>query len=156
MNDISAHITYREATFSQTAVRLGIPNAPDVNALVAMQVVAQQCFEPARDRFGPIRVSSFYRSPALNKAIGGSLTSDHCLGRAIDCQAVEGHGVTNADLFHWMRDHLDYDQLIWEFGDDAEPAWVHVGYRSVATNRHQSLRASRVGGSVVYSQFEDV
>jgi uncharacterized protein YcbK (DUF882 family) len=115
-----------------------------------MRLVAAECFEPARTACGPLRITSFYRSPALNRAIGGSPTSDHVNGRAID---MEGMKVSNADLFLWCRHHLDFDQLIWEFGDDANPAWVHVGYRSKPTNRHQTIRAVRTATGTEYLPY---
>lgn len=147
---ISDHITYREATRSQTAERMGIDNTPDAAALARMADVADACFEPLRQHFGvPIGVSSFYRSPTLNAAIGGSRSSDHCLGAAIDLDAIPGTGVTNSALFWWLRQHVSFDQLIWEFGDDTEPAWVHVSYRAMA-NRGQVLRARREAGATRY------
>jgi hypothetical protein len=146
---VSPHCTLAEATRSQTATRLGLDNTPAPAVLTAMQSVAEHCFEPARRHFGPVRVSSFYRSPALNAAIGGSATSDHCLGRAIDLDA-DGSTVTNAALFGWLRERVPFDQLIWEFGDTETPAWVHVSYREGA-NRGQVLRAvHRPGGGTVY------
>lgn len=149
MTFISPHCSYREATFSITAERRGIDNTPPPAALDNMRLVAAQCFEPIREQFGPIRITSFYRSPALNKAIGGSQTSDHCLGRSIDVEDIEG---ANADLFAWARVHLVFDQLISEFGTAEEPAWVHISYRP-SGNRQQVLRATRVNGAVRYTPF---
>lgn len=147
---ISPHLSLREATRSQTAERQGIDNTPDAAAVANMRRVAAACFEPARLHFGvPIGVSSFYRSPVLNAAIGGAASSDHCLGRAIDLDAIPGTGLTNAALFTWLRAHVPFDQLIWEFGDDADPAWVHVSFREGA-NRGQVLRARRQGSRTVY------
>lgn len=139
---ISAHISLREATASQTATRLGIPNTPPASVLDAMRTVAEACFEPARAHFGKaILVSSFYRSPALNAAIGGSPTSDHCLGRAID---LDSDDPSNLDLFNWLRENVPFDQLINEFPDEhGNPDWVHISYRSPSTNRQQVLRARR-------------
>ena len=147
---ISEHVSLHEATRSQTATRLGIANEPGPDMLVPMQAVAEYCFEPARRHFGrAIYVSSFYRSPELNKAIGGSPTSDHCLGRAMDLDADTYGGLTNAQLFDWLRANVPFDQLIWEFGDDANPAWVHVSYRG-PSNRGLVLRARLVGGKTTY------
>jgi hypothetical protein len=106
-----------------------------------MRLVARKCFEPLREWHGkPIGISSFYRSPKLNKAINGSPRSQHCKGQAIDIDAdIFNNGVTNAKLFEWLRNNVDYDQLIWEFGTDKNPAWVHISYVSTEKNRRQVL-----------------
>jgi hypothetical protein len=140
---ISAHITYAEATKSQTAERLGIDNTPNAAQLVAMQRVAEMCFEPLRAQFGvPIGITSFFRCPALNTAIGGSSKSQHRFGEAIDLDADVFGGLTNKDAFDWLRANVVFDQLIWEFGTDESPAWVHVSY-SGPEGRKQVLRAVR-------------
>ena len=147
---ISKHISYKEATQSQTATRLGIPNVPSQYDVQNMQLLAEKVFEPLREFFDvPIYVSSFYRSKELNKAIGGSSRSQHCEGRAIDLDDVYG-GVTNAEMFQFIANILDYDQLIWEFGNDENPAWVHVSYVSEDQNRKQMLRATKKNGKTIY------
>lgn len=148
---ISQHISYSEATKSQTATRLGIDNAPDAEALEAMQHVASTIFEPVRAHFGgrPIAITSFYRSPALNHAIGGSATSQHCRGEAIDIDADVFDGPTNRAIFEYIRTQLAFDQLIWEFGTDENPAWVHVSAK-VQGNRGQVLRAIKADGFTRY------
>ncbi|MCB0401817.1 MAG: peptidase M15 [Flavobacteriales bacterium] len=147
--NISAHITYKEATRSNTATRRGIKNVPNAKQLEAMKALAEQVFEPLRSHFNkPIRVNSFFRSIALNKAIGGSSTSQHCKGEAVDLDATSGF--TNKQIYDYIRDNLEFDQLIWEFGTDAEPDWVHVSFRADSANRKQQLRASRKGGKSVY------
>jgi hypothetical protein len=151
---ISAHISYAEATKSADAIRRGLPNVPDAEELECMRTVADKVFEPLRERFGvPIRITSFFRSEEVNRAIGGSVTSDHCKGRAIDMD-MDGTGwaVTNRDLFQHIREHLPFDQLIWEHGDNDQPDWVHVSYREGA-NRKQVLRAYRVGKETKYRQW---
>lgn len=127
MKKISKYITYQEATTSQTAVRRGIKNVPSDKELVAMQLVGIRVFDKVREHFGvPLRVSSFYRSEELNKVIGGSMTSQHVKGQAID---IQGTGrVTNKMIFDYIKDNLDFTQLIWEYGNDKNPAWVHVSY----------------------------
>lgn len=138
--NISGHVTYKEGTHSNTATRRKIKNIPNENQLMAMKRVAVSVFEPLRRRFGkPIRVTSFFRSIALNKAIGGSKTSQHCKGEAMDLQATGG--ITNAQLFHYIKNNLDFDQLIWEFGSDSEPAWIHVSFKLIGKNRKRVLRA---------------
>jgi|GEM_PF-217167 len=146
---ISKHISYKEATHSNTATRRGIKNVPTEKHLTAMKALAKNVFEPVRVHFDkPIRVNSFFRSSALNKAIGGSTTSQHCKGEAIDMDATKGF--TNKQIYNYIKNNLEYDQLIWEFGTDKEPDWVHVSYRADGKNRKQQLRASRKGRKTVY------
>ena len=146
---ISDHISMKEALRSNTAQRLGINNMPDNETLVTMQVTAQHIFEPLRNHFNePIYISSFYRSPELNKAIGGSTNSQHCKGEAIDIDDVYSKA-TNADFFNYIKDRLDFDQLIWEFGDDKQPDWVHVSY-SIGNNRRRILKALKQNGKTIY------
>lgn len=143
-NKISDHITYEEATKSQTAIRLGISNEPTVAQLKAMQNVAEKVFEPTRNHFNiPIAVTSFFRSVQLNRAIGGSSRSQHCNGEAIDMDADVFGGVTNQQIYEYVRDNLDFDQLIHEHGTESNPAWVHVSYKLVGPNRRQIIRAYR-------------
>lgn len=138
---ISEHITYEEATFSDTAIRAGVDNTPEKEHLDNMIEVANRCFEPVRAHFGvPIKVSSFYRSKKVNSLVkGSSKTSQHMVGQAIDLQAISGTGITNADIYQYIKNNLDFDQLIWEYGNDVQPAWVHVSY-SKEKNRKQLLR----------------
>ena len=137
---ISKHISYKEGTHSNTATRRRMRNEPDEVQLKAMKLLSKEVFEPLRAHFDqPIRVNSFFRSAALNKAIGGSRTSQHCSGEAIDIDAT--NGVTNKQLFDYIKDNLDFDQLIWEFGTDKNPDWVHVSYTETRANRKQILKA---------------
>ena len=139
----------KEALRSNTAQRLGIDNMPDNDTLVTMQITAQHIFEPLRNHFNePIYISSFYRSPELNKAIGGSAKSQHCKGEAIDIDDVYSKA-SNADFFNYIKDKLEFDQLIWEFGDDENPAWVHVSY-SLGKNRMRILKAIKENGKTKY------
>ncbi len=150
MENISKHISYKEATRSNTALRRGIENIPDVEELENMKVIAEKVFEPLRKWVGgPIKINSFYRSPELNVAIGGSKKSQHCHGQAIDIDDTYGHR-SNASMFHHLRYSLDYDQIIWEFGDDKNPAWVHVSYVSEEKNRHRCLQAYKENGKTKY------
>ena len=150
MENISKHISYKEATRSNTALRRGIENIPDVEELENMKLIAKKVFEPLRKWVGgPIKINSFYRSPELNVAIGGSKKSQHCHGHAIDIDDTYGHG-SNAYMFHHLRYSLDYDQIIWEFGDDKNPAWVHVSYVSEEKNRHMCLQAYKENGKTKY------
>ena len=150
MDKISDHISYKEATRSNTALRRGIENIPDVEELENMKLIAEKVFEPLRKWVGgPIKINSFYRSPELNVAIGGSKKSQHCHGQAIDIDDTYGHR-SNASMFHHLRYAMDYDQIIWEFGDDKNPAWVHVSYVSEEKNRHRCLQAYKENGKTKY------
>lgn len=157
MEKISDHISWNEATKSQTATRRGIDNFPNEIQLSNMRLVANKCFEPLRNWHGKaIGISSFFRSPELNTAIGGSKTSQHCAGSedkkeaAIDIDAdMYNNGITNADIFYWLDKNVEYDQLIWEFGTDENPAWVHVSYRDGA-NRKMKLVAKKIDGKTNY------
>ena len=141
MENISKHISYREGIRSTTADRLGIDNKPGQVELVNMEVIAERIFEPLRDWVGgPIRINSFYRGPQLNKAIGGSKRSQHMEGRAMDLDDTYGHK-TNAEMFYYIKQNLDFDQLIWEFGTDENPNWIHVSYVSEDGNRQRCLKA---------------
>lgn len=147
---ITEHITYHEACHSFTAKRLGIPNTPSEYQMWNMVVLSTEVFEPLRKWVGgPIKINSFFRSPDLNRAIGGSTKSQHCEGRAIDLDDVYGHK-TNAEMFEYISKNLDYDQLIWEFGDDNNPDWVHVSYVDHDTNRKRNLRAVKKEGKTIY------
>lgn len=147
--NISEHISMKEALRSNTAKRLGIDNMPDNDTLVTMQITAEHIFEPLRNKFNePIYISSFYRSPELNKAIGGSAKSQHCKGEAIDIDDVYSKA-SNADFFNYIKDKLEFDQLIWEFGNDENPAWVHVSY-NLGKNRMRILKAIKENGKTKY------
>jgi hypothetical protein len=147
---LSKHLDLAEVTRSESAKREGIINMPTPEHYENLKVIAEKIFEPIREHFGvPILISSGYRSEALNVYIGGSRSSDHSKGRALDLD-MDGSssGVTNKMIFNFIKDNLEYDQLINEF----DFGWVHVGYRLNA-NRKQTLRATRVNGKVQYSPY---
>jgi hypothetical protein len=138
---ISKHISFIEATKSKTALKYGISNNPSEEIIKVMKLTAKKVFEPLREEMlVPIAVTSFYRSPQLNTKLGGSKTSSHVKGEAIDIDADVFGLITNKDIFDYIKDNLEFDQLIWEFGDDNEPAWIHVSYRE-GNNRNQILKA---------------
>ena len=140
---ISDHITYAEAIHSNTAKRKRIDNTPNPTQVEAMKLTAQEVFEPLREWVGgPIKVNSFFRSVALNEAIGGVASSQHCKGQAIDLDDVYGRK-SNAEMFHWIKENLCFDQLIWEFGTDMNPNWIHVSFVSKEENRNRCLKAYR-------------
>ena len=147
---ISKHISYKEGVYSITATRKGIDNTPGDDQLHFMEIIAEKVFEPLRKWVnGPIKINSFYRCPELNKAIGGSATSQHCKGQAMDIDDTFNRA-TNAEMFHWVKKNLDFDQMIWEFGDDDNPDWVHISYISEDKNRNRCLRAYRDNGKTTY------
>ena len=141
MENISKHITYAEAIHSNTAKRKCIDNTPNPTQVENMKILAEKVFEPLRECVGrPIKVNSFFRSAELNEAIGGSKTSQHCKGQAIDVDDVYG-GKTNAEMYTWIKENLNFDQMIWEFGTDMNPNWVHISYVSEEDNRNRCLKA---------------
>ena len=147
---ISKHISDREGVYSTTATRRGIDNTPDKEHLDNMKLLAEKIFEPLRKWVrGPIRINSFYRGPELNKAIGGSSKSQHCKGQAMDIDDNGCHK-TNAEMYAWIKDNVEFDQMIWEFGDDDNPNWVHVSYVSPEENRNRCLKAYREDGKTKY------
>ena len=140
--NISDHITLAEATKSQTATRLHISNEPTEEQLKNMIFLAEMIFEPLRElKNVPIAITSFFRSEELNSAIGGSSSSQHCKGEAMDIDADIFGTWTNGEIFNYIKDNLEYDQLIWEFGDDENPNWVHVSIKMDGSNKCMTLRA---------------
>jgi len=147
---ISEHISYKEGVYSRTATRLDIDNEPNNEQMDNMCLIAQEVFEPLRMWVGgPIKINSFFRSPKLNKAIGGSTKSQHCHGQAIDIDDTFNRA-TNAEMYEFIKEHLDFDQMIWEFGDEDNPDWVHVSYVSEAKNRNRCLQAYKENGRTKY------
>ncbi len=147
---ISEHISLKEGIKSHTATRLNIDNIPRELDLINMKTIAEQVFEPLRKWVGgPIAINSFYRSPQLNSAIGGSTTSQHCIGCALDLDDNYGHK-TNAEMYEYIKNNLDFDQIIWEFGTDENPNWVHVSYVSEDANRRRCLKAYKENGKTKY------
>ena len=148
---ISPNLTLAEVSKSNTAIKLGIDNEPKGEHLNNMIHTANAIFQPMREHFGkPIFVSSGYRSPELNKAIGGAATSQHCKGEALDLDNDAVEYPTNKDIFNYIKNHLDFDQLIWEF----DGAWVHVSYNK-DKNRKQVLRALKVNGKTIYQPYTE-
>jgi hypothetical protein len=153
---LSKNLSLSECTKSNTAKRLGINNEPDEQVINNLRQIAENVFQPLRDHFDhPIYVSSGYRSPKLNAAIGGSKTSQHMAGRALDLDADIFKGLSNADIFNYIKDNLEFDQLIWEFGTDDNPDWVHVSYSAYDPNRGRVLKAVRLSdGAPAYKIVE--
>jgi hypothetical protein len=149
---LSKNLTLKECLRSKTAKRLGIDNTPEDETVIKnLEKVARFIFQPLRDAFGcPIYVSSGYRCPDLNRAIGGSKRSQHMEGRALDLDADVYQNCTNAQIFNWIKNNLDFDQIVWEFGTEDNPDWVHVSYVSEDDNRNRCLVAKRDSKGKVY------
>ena len=146
---LSKNLTLVEATKSHTAIKYGISNKPSGDHLSNLIQIASKIFQPVRDHFQkPIIVSSGYRSQALNDIIGGASGSQHSKGEALD---LDG-SVDNFLIFEYIKNNLEFDQLIWEFGDDENPDWVHVSYKS-ENNRGEVLLAVRQNGRVIYKRW---
>lgn len=130
---ISKHITIEEATYSAKGVANKISNVPNESQLEAMQLVAEKLFEPLREWYGkPIKINSFFRNLEVNKLVGGSATSQHCKGEAIDISA--GSKTENKKLFDYVCKNLDFDQCINEYNF----TWIHISYKPKG-NRKQIL-----------------
>lgn len=143
---LSENFSLQEMTFSPSAIRKGIANKPTDEHIENLRILCEKVLQPIRDKMAcTINVSSGYRAPALNALIGGSRTSQHCFGQAADLQ-VEGR---NHEMFNFIKDNLEFDQVIWEFGTDSEPSWVHVSYNA-KHNRKQVLKAVKVNGKTQY------
>ena len=137
---ISKNLTLKECVASQTAIRFKIDNTPSIEVIENLKILAKNIFEPTRDYFKkPIKISSGFRSILLNKKIKGSKNSQHIEGKAFDLEGMEG--LTNASIFNYIKNNLVFDQLIWEYGDATNPAWVHVSFNK-NKNRQEILYIS--------------
>ena len=146
---VTEHVSYKEVTKSNTATRKGIENIPSGEQMENIKLLCEKVFEPLREHVGgPIAINSLFRSVELNRAIGGSSTSQHC---AMDIDDTLGR-MSNAEMFNFIKDNLDFDQLIWEYGNEDNPDWVHVSYKA-RDNRKQILKCSKVKGRTVYSIY---
>tara|TARA_Y100001937_G_scaffold51645_1_gene71657 strand:- start:991 stop:1461 length:471 start_codon:yes stop_codon:yes gene_type:complete len=150
MEKISKHISYHEGTYSRTAERRDLDNTPNKEQLKCMKEVAENLFEPLREWVGgPIKINSFFRGEPVNTAIGGSTRSQHMKGQAIDIDDTFRHK-TNAEMYHYIKDNLDFDQMIWEFGTDKNPNWLHISWVSHRPNRKKLTIAKKVNGRTKY------
>ena len=139
---ISNFISFKEATHSNYAQENGISNKPKAEHIKNMELLAEKVFEPLREWVGnPIKVNSMFRSEELNTALRGSHTSSHMQGKAMDITSIDGK--TNLEMFHYIKNNLDFDQLIWEYG--TEPRWLHVSYENKKDNRNQVLVIKKRG-----------
>ena len=143
MKKISKHISYKEATDSNYAKQKGIINKPKAENIKNMELIAEKLFEPLREWVdAPIKVNSMFRCEELNSALKGAYKSQHITGNAIDITSMGGK--TNLEMFYYIKDNLDFDSLIWEFGLE-NPKWLHVSYVSKKENRKQVLITRRRG-----------
>ena len=148
---VSAHVTLEELTKSQTGDRLGLDNTPNLEQIEALKAVCEHVVEKVRAHYGkPVHINSGFRGKMLNKAVGGASSSQHCKGQAVD---IEVNGVANGDLAKWIRDNLDFDQLILECYKTGVPTsgWVHVSYVVGGPHRRDVLTASVVGTKMTYA-----
>ena len=155
MKKISDHISFKEATYSQTANKFGLQNKPNKDHIKNMETLAEKVFEPLRKWVGgPIKVNSFYRSEELNNRIGGAMSSSHITGNAIDISTLGKK--SNLEMLHYIIDNLDFDQVISEYPDqDGEPRWLHISYKNKKNNRKQALEIKRKGKYYIYSQCKN-
>lgn len=152
MAKISKYVSLSEVTRSNTALRKGIDNTPNTEQLERIKTLAEKVFDPLREWVGgPVKINSGFRSALLNNAIGGSSTSQHCAhnGAAFDIDDTFGNA-TNLEMFEYIKKYLSFDQLIFEFGTDENPDWVHVSYISEGKNRMEVLRAKKNSNNQTY------
>jgi hypothetical protein len=147
---LTAHFALAEFTRSESAKRHGVSNEPTPEHLKNLIVLCERVLEPIRIKFGPINISSGYRSKALNHYIGGSLNSQHCEAKAADIDMDGMGGVSNKEIFEYIKNELEFDQLINEFNY----SWVHVSY-NLGKNRKQVLDALKVNNKTVYANHKD-
>ena len=150
---LSENLDLSEITRSESAKRNGISNTPTPEHIENLKALAEKIFQPIRDHFKkPIRISSGYRSKELNAKVGGSATSQHSKGQAIDLDN-DGTDITNREIFDFVKDNLPFDQLIYEFGDDDNPDWVHISYNRNGQQRGQVLKAYKLNGQTKYFPY---
>lgn len=150
---LSEHLDLSEVIRSESAKRRGISNMPTEEHIKNLKLIAENVFEPIRANFRqPIRISSGYRSQSLNAAIGGANRSQHSTGEALDLD-MDGTALSNKEIFNFIKEKLSYDQLIWEFGNDHNPDWVHVSYSANGSQRKQVLKAIKENGKTKYIPY---
>lgn len=150
---ISKHLSLAEVQRSESAKRSGISNSVPVEHLENFKVLAEKIFEPIREHFKvPIHISSGYRSKELNAKVGGSKTSDHCFGYAIDLDA-DGTSITNNEIFYFIKDNLKFKQLIFEFPVNGQASWIHISYQA-SNLKNEILIAKKLYGKTVYINYK--
>jgi zinc D-Ala-D-Ala carboxypeptidase len=149
--NLTKNFTLEEMTKSETALRYDIDNTPNEQEISSMKLLAEKVLQPVRDHFGKgVKVNSGFRNQDVNQKVGGSRNSDHTRGQACD---IEIPGVPNVELAEWIRDNLEFNQLILEFYTPGVPdsGWVHVSYIP-ENNKKQVLTATKKDGKTVYLQ----
>ena len=147
---LSKNFFLSEFINSPTAIRADIDNYPGPKEVAKLQLLCENILQPIRERYTkPIRINSGYRSPTLNIYLKGAAGSQHTKGEAADIDTTND----NIILFNMIREYSDFDQLIWEYGDLENPAWIHVSYKPDGTNRGQVLRAMKIEGKTSYVNF---
>lgn len=146
-NQITKNFTLKELTYSDTAYKKNISNIPSEEEYNNMKTLCEEVLQPIRDHFGkPVRINSCFRCEELNKAVGGAKNSQHRTGQAADIEII---GMSNYELAQWIRDNLEYDQLILEYANnisqDKNSGWVHVSFVSKKSNRKQVLTINNNG-----------
>jgi hypothetical protein len=150
---VGDNLTIAECIKSETAIRKSIDNTPTQEHYEAMFLLVTKVYDPLCKKLGAkLPFTSFYRSGKLNKVIGGAASSQHSKGQAIDIDVDGMANITNSVVFNAILNLLDFDQLIWEFGDDKSPAWVHVSYKKQG-NRKQVLCAKKFNGNTIYTTY---
>ena len=155
MSKLTEHFSLEELTVSPTAKKLGLDNTPTPEHIENMRYCCEKILEPVRAKFGPVTVNSSYRSPRVNAAVGGSKTSQHVNGQAID---FEVNGVDNKTVADWVADNLEFDQVILEFysAGDKNSGWVHGSIKKEGGNRRQRLIATKSkAGGTTYTAVKD-
>ena len=143
--NLSKHVTLKEFQASGLATLRNLNNEMSESQIASAKLLCENVFEPLRLYLNtPINISSAYRSVQLNKMIKGAIGSQHTKGEAMDIKV-------GAKGFNFIKDKLEFDQLIWEFGNDEQPSWVHVSYSS--KNRKQVLKATKKNGKTIYSNY---
>jgi len=153
---LSKNLSLDEVIKSNTAIRRGIDNTPTEEHIKNLKYIAEKIFQPIREHFGvPIYISSGYRSQALNEAIGGSSRSFHSHGMALDLdQDGKNKGVSNADVFYYIKNNLPFTELIWEFGNETNPNWVHVAIALGRENEKNIKIAQKVNNQTTYNKWD--
>ena len=155
---LSNNLWLSEVIKSDTAVRRGIDNNPTELHISNLTYIAEKIFQPIREHFGcPIFVSSGYRSKALNEAIGGSQRSFHSHGMALDLDMDgKAQNVSNTDIFNFIKDNLEYTELIWEFGTEDKPDWIHVAIAKGRETERNAKIAYRIEGKSKYKKWDRI
>ena len=133
-----------------TKTRFALDNTPSPKVVENLQLLCEKVLQPLRDAVGPVNVTSGYRSKVVNEAVNGARNSDHLWGYAADLQSPDGN---HRKLYDWLKANAMFTQLIYEFGNDTQPQWVHVSYNPKDLKR-EILRARNVGKRVTYSRLQ--